>query len=449
MPTPPLSDGKKQAAVDAVARFGSVSQAARETGISRETLQSQYQKAVQCGFKPRVRVKAGSSRGVGAEAMASETDPPVPMSEDQRKFHADWGPEECIAELRRIAQIDTDKVVTRNYFRVHSDISESTWSRYFGSFLEFKRQAEIILSRHAHRMERDIAKHASVDKLRTLNVDKRQWEGAYDLPSSRRWQTAMVINDIHDKECDPFYRRVVIDTARRVQPEKLIFNGDLYDLPEFSKHTQDPRSFQLIARIQWVHEFLSDLREAAPNTEFTLVAGNHEERLLRHLAEETPAMMVVLADLHGFTVSKLLGLEKFEVNFVSRADMTAFTERDIKAQLERNTIRLWDCQLYGHFPHMRNLGMPGASGHHHSHFVWSYYSEMFGPYEWHQVGAGHRRRASYCSAEKWSNGFLLAHADTLTKRSQFEYIDLSHDAAFVGGKHYQRDEREPVLDLVA
>jgi hypothetical protein len=81
-------------------------------------------------------------------------------------------------------------------------------------------------------------------------------------------------------------------------------------------------------------------------------------------------------------------------------------------------------------------GIPGANGHHHKHLVRHAYSPHFGPYEWHQLGSGHRRQASYCAGEKWSNGFLLTHVDTHTKRSQFEYIDVSHGHAFVGGKLY-------------
>ena len=60
----------------------------------------------------------------------------------------------------------------------------------------------------------------------------------------------------------------------------------------------------------------------------------------------------------------------------------------------------------------------------------------------------HQREASYCAGEKWGNGFLLAHIDKSNKRTQFEYLDLSHPAAMIGGRHYERTIAEPVLDLV-
>jgi hypothetical protein len=389
-------------------------------------------------------VPAGARRVLDEETGRYKV---VPLSEDERKFHPEWTSDDCIAELQRIANIDTRKVITRNYFRVHSDISESTWNRYFGTFLEFKRQAEIILSRHAHRLELSIAKHASVDKMRELNAEKRQYEGKYLRPSGKRWQMVLHGCDLHDINCDPFYRRTFIDIARRAQPEKIVINGDLYDLPEFSKHIQDPRSFDMAKRIRWVDAFLTDLREAAPNAEITIVEGNHEFRLLRHMGEQTPAMLVILAELHGFTIPKLLGLDKFEVNYVARADMTAWTERDIKEQLRKNYVILWKSVLFGHFPEFRDRGMPGASGHHHSHIVWPFYSPVYGPGEWHQCGCGHRREASYTPGEKWGNGFLLGHVDTQVLRTQWEYVDVSHPAAMIGGKLYVRNDDEPVLDL--
>ena len=366
----------------------------------------------------------------------------VPLSEDQRKFRKEWTADDCIAELVRIAKIDETKVVTRNHFRVHSDISESTWNRYFGTFLEFKRQAEIILSRHAHGLERAIAKHASKDKQREMNEQKRGWEDRYLRPRNGRFQTCLVGSDIHDKLCDPFYRRLFIATAKRVQPEKIVLNGDIFDLTEFGKYTQDPRQYDPVGRIKWVHQFLADLRAACPEAEIIFVEGNHEFRLLRHLTEATPALMTVLSDLHGMTVPSLLGLEKYEVNFVARMDLAAFNEADIKKELAKNYVLLWDSLLFHHFPEGRNMGFPGANGHHHKHLVWHSYSPTFGPYEWHQLGAGHIRQASYCPGEKWSNGFLLCHVDTRKKRTQFEYTDCSHDPTLLGVRFSSREPAE-------
>jgi hypothetical protein len=368
----------------------------------------------------------------------------VPLSQDTRKITTPLSLEECIAELRRIAEANPDRVVTRNFFRVHSRFAESVWNANFGTFLEFKRQANIILSRHAHTLEKAIAKHASKDVQRKMNEEKSGWEDKYLRPSNKRWQTALVGSDIHDKLCDPFYRRLFVDTARRVQPEKIVLNGDIFDMTEFSKYTQDPRQFDVVGRIKWVHAFLDDLRHAAPNSEVTLCEGNHEFRLLRHLTEATPALVTVLSDLHGMSIPDLLGLTKYEVNYVARADLSAFNESDIKKELNKNYMIFWDALLCHHFPHGRLMGYPGTNGHEHKHLVWSNYSPAFGSYEWHQTGCGHIRSAIYTAAERWSNGFLLAHVDTKRKRTQMEYLDTTFEGCMIGGRFYQREKDELV-----
>lgn len=414
---------EKEIFEDAIKEHGSIRAAARALGTNDYRIRSRLK-----GVPPR------------AEAAPKPVRPP--MSESQHKFRAEWTADDCIAELRRIAQIDETKVITRNYFRVNSDISESTWNRYFGTFLEFKRQANITLSRHVHGVERAIARHASKDNQRRANTEKSGWEDAYLRPVDGRWQTCLVASDIHDTSCDPFYRRLLIDTAKRVQPEKIVLNGDIYDLPEFSKWSVDPRNFDVVGRIRWVNAFVADLRAAAPDAEITMVEGNHEYRLVRHMTEATPALMVVLSDLHGMTVPGLLGLQANEVNYIARMDLAAFNEADIRNELKKNYVVMWDALLFHHFPEGRNMGYPGANGHHHKHIMWNQYSPQFGPYEWHQLGTGHIRSASYCAGERWSNGFMLCHVDTHKKRTQFEYIDTTFEQCMIGGRFYQRQADE-------
>jgi phage I-like protein len=91
--------------LDAVLEYGGKRAAARALGMAKSTID-------------------GAMARLEARAALAASSPNVPMSEDVEKFHADWTPEMCIAELRRIAQIDTTKVISRNYFRNESRISE-------------------------------------------------------------------------------------------------------------------------------------------------------------------------------------------------------------------------------------------------------------------------------------------------------------------------------------
>lgn len=367
----------------------------------------------------------------------------VPMSESIiPKIKDPWTAEQCVAELQRLVKAEPEKVISRNYFRVHSVIAESVWNVHFGTFLEFKRQAGIVLTRQQHSHERSIAKHASVDHYRRLNAERADWEGKYLRENKARFKTVLACSDLHDKEVDPFFMRVLIDTAYRAQPDIIVLNGDIFDLPEFGKYLVDPREWDVVGRIKFVHtNILAPLRKACPNSQIDFTEGNHEARLLRMLADATPALRAVLSDLHGMTVGKLLGLDEYEVNYIAKLDLAAFTKKDFQQELTKNYKIYWHVLLAHHFPHARSMGLPGFNGHHHTHIVWPGFNPVTGPFEWHQLGCGHRRDASYCEGEKWHLGFSLINVDTQKKTTSFDYVPVG-DFAVSGGKWYHREAAE-------
>ena len=262
-------------------KYPSVADVAKVFGISLKTVRNK------AGFI-RSTFKADPT---GPKLVSRAPVNDSPMSEDSAKFMEHWGPEECIAELRRISELDTERVVSRNYFRNHSAISESTWNRYFGTFEEFKRQAGVKLSRQQHAHERHIAKHASVDHYRLMNVERQDWADKYTRTNNNRFKTILTCSDLHDIEIDPFYLRVLVDTAQRVQPDVIVLAGDIFDLPEFGKYGVDPREWDVVGRIKFAHEqILGPLREACPEAQIDFIEGNHEARLLRQLADATPAL---------------------------------------------------------------------------------------------------------------------------------------------------------------
>lgn len=350
--------------------------------------------------------------------------------------------EECVENLRALAIANPEIAISRNYYRVHGRYAESVWNSYFGTFEEFKRQAELKLTRQQHALERHIAKHASADHYRKLGAERESYAESYIRENSGRFKTRIFCSDLHDEEMDPFYARVLLDTIARIQPDSFTIVGDGLDLPEFGKYSVDPREWGPTRRIKAFHAFLGNVREVFDG-QLDMIEGNHEFRLLRHLGDETPALKVVLSELHGMTIRDLLGLDRFEVNYIAKADLAAWREKDITAELGRNYKVYDECFLAHHFPEGRAFNMPGVNGHHHKHIVWPHYNPMFGAYEWHQLGCGHRRDASYCAGEKWHMGFMIAHIDTKTKQVVSEYIQIT-DFACVGGKFYHRTPDEAV-----
>jgi hypothetical protein len=369
-----------------------------------------------------------------------------PFSDMSAPFVKEMTAEECKILLMGFVEMYPKKIITRNFFRNNSGISESTWNRYFGTFEEFKRAAKVKLSRHVHRLEKDIAKHSSVDHYRALNSDRLNYEGRYEKDQSGRFITMMISSDHHDTECDPFALRVWLDAIRRVQPETIVYAGDLFDLPEFGMYPVDPRDWDVVGRIKFAHEnILTPTRTLAQDANIHIIEGNHENRILRHLADGTQAMRVILSDLHGMTLSSLLKLDELEINYTARADLAAWTKKDRGNELRRNWRIFHDCVLVHHFREGMSKGMPGCHGHSHKHLTWSLDSPLFGAYEWHQLGCMHIRDAVYTDAEKWSIGFAIVHLDTQTKYTNWEYISVT-DQAIVGGQRYLRTPEEKVVN---
>ena len=366
----------------------------------------------------------------------------TPLSETLIVKLKDGTKEQCVEDLRGIALSNPEMVISRNYYRVNGRYSESVWNGYFGTFDEFKRQAGIILTRQQHQLEKHIAKHASVDHYRKLNIERQDYETKYIRENTKRFKTIVTASDLHDIEIDPFFLRVFLDTIIRVNPDIVIFDGDIFDLPEIGKYGVDPREWDVVGRIKFVHdEIFRPIREALPDVQIDFIEGNHEARLLRHLGDSTPALKAVLSELHGFTVAKLLGLDEFQINYIAKCDLAAYSKADLNKELGKNYKIYWDCFMAHHFPHAKNMGIPGVNGHHHKHEVWSLFNPVFGAYEWHQMGSGHKRDASYCAGEKWHNGFAIVNIDTLRRGVNFDYIPVT-DFAVSGGKWYYRDPDE-------
>lgn len=375
----------------------------------------------------------------------------VPKSEEVRQYLEDWTADDCIKHLRDVSDMLSKQAghrvhMTRNLFRNESDISDSTWNRFFGSFGEYRRQADLELSRHAHAIERAIGKHASKDEMQRVTDMKRSYAGKYERPDNgQRFKTILIGTDFHGTKCDPFVRRMFEEANRRIQPDVINMNGDFFDLADFSKYTSDPREFDVMSEIRWNHSLLETLREDNPDAQIDFIEGNHEYRLFRHLGEQTPALKVLLCDLHGMDIPKLLGLDRYEVNFTGTASLKAFTEADVKKELSRNFKVYWDCLLSCHYPERRKLRIPGWGGHYHKHEVWPFFNPFFGACEFHQMGGGQRRRADFMDGEMWQNGIMVAHCDTLTKQTTFEYIPIQ-DHCVLGGQYYFRTAEEKIFN---
>jgi len=167
-------------------------------------------------------------------------------------------------------------------------------------------------------------------------------------------------------------------------------------------------------------------------------------RLVKHLMDETAAMRTLLADLHGWDTRKLLGLDEFELNYISKADLAAGGKYDIKKEVAKNYKIYHGCFVAAHYPMYGKFEMAGVNGHIHDQRVWPVRTLANGTRSWVQHGCGHMLEAGFCDAETaWQLGFSIHDIHVPSKSVQSQIISCGMIAQS-GGKYYERMPDEMV-----
>lgn len=96
--------------------------------------------------------------------------------------------------------------------------------------------------------------------------------------------------DILREDYDPFHDEQAMDVALQVvketQPDVIVNLGDLVDLPEFSRHPQEPGFARTTQRsIDRAHEWLAQQRASSPDAQIVLLEGNHDRRLEKAIVQ--------------------------------------------------------------------------------------------------------------------------------------------------------------------
>ena len=355
--------------------------------------------------------------------------------------------DECLEALKQLSVENPDKDISRDFFRARTQVPDKIWSYYFGKFTTFKQAAGLVPSRLEKKFLNKQDRESSVDTLRQFNKEKFGWSDLYPKTNSKRFVSILCVSDTHDIYCDPFYRRMSLVAANEIEPDVVVFNGDIFDHPEISRHRKRPDEYQPIQRNKWVRQYFKDMRDASPDAEMNFVEGNHEYRIITYMMDNSPYVMDVL-NLHGINAREFLGLDEFEINYYSRSDFGTITEADIQNQLKKNFYKFEDKVLFHHYPQGRQFGMPGCSAHQHVFQTWPMFNEEYGAYNWYQLGCGARRYMDYhlMMGQKWQNGFMIIVVDRENKKNTiFNYVDCSNEICLLNGKLYKRNEEEAIF----
>jgi|GEM_PF-3909195 len=360
------------------------------------------------------------------------------MAERERKYDPMATTEGMIQDLRRVQEDFPTRHITRTLYRNEGQFSERTWTARFGTFHEFRREAGLEHHRGAQRMEKAIATHSARDRYRGFyEIEILPWVGKYEISHTPGMKRILVGSDFHDKASDPFPLSVFVETALRVQPDIIVLNGDVFEFAEFSRFDKDPRQISVRGAFEFVRDHIfRPLRKACPRAQIDFIIGNHDIRVLRHMADRTP-YIVPLMDLMGISLSKLFGLEAFRINLVNKADFSAYQVKESRDEVAKNYKIYFNTLLIGHCP--GNYGICSVGGHTHKPEFKATVNELSGAY--FQLTTGCIAKIDFDYVEglnRYSQSFALFHIDPIRRECIPEHIVFSQNYAVVGGIVYQR-----------
>ena len=365
------------------------------------------------------------------------------LAERAKKYDPNATKQDCINDLRGVQKAFPDKFITRNFYRENGTYSEKTWNRYFGTMEEFRSEAGLQLTRSQRRLEKHIAKHAALDETRKFyRLEVEPWVDKYDKFKDYKAKAGMikmaVASDFHDVETDLFCLSVFINTCRVEQPDIIVLNGDIFDEYEFSRFDRDPRKINLRARMEFVRErIFIPLRQACPLAQIDFIIGNHELRLLKHMASKTENM-AALMELMNIGLAQLLGLDDFQINLVSKGNTTAFQAKEIKEEMSKN-FKLYFNALVCNHTGDEDFGVACISGHTHRPNMTTRVHLLKGPVNHVVTGCMCKLDSDYTYTKtNWQNSFALVYVDPVAERCQIQHVMFTEPFVNVNGRYYFR-----------
>ena len=213
--------------------------------------------------------------------------------------------------------------------------------------------------------------------------------------------TAVVLNDTHNPFQDQRALREVELFLAELQPDMIVYAGDMSDFYALSKFDKNPsRADKLQEDLNSTAELFKRQRTLLPNTRMIFIPGNHEDRLRRHLWSQSPG----LNSLDCLTIE---GLYKLEDNGVESVEYE-------EGLLINGVFWITHGDLIRAHAGYTAKGMSDKHGgcgiHGHSHRLGSYYKrDRFGIYGWWENGALCKLDPDWISFPNWQQGFSLVH----------------------------------------
>lgn len=332
--------------------------------------------------------------------------------------------EDLLADIVRVADDrDTNpfwrfRSISRRRYELYGHFPVEFVDRHFGQWEHAKQAANLAdqpgtklwranrasESRREH-AERYLDRYVAPYVARPKNY--RLDDGSY---------TILSISDTHSQFLDPFVWLAFLSAVRNLKPDAVLFNGDILEGAEISRHPQIPGwTESLQSELDFAREMVRQVREDAGHRgDLFWTGGNHDvDRLAMYLTQTARA----LVSLRSLRIDELLGLQDYGVRLLTGGTISSpkGTEDNRPGFLLFGHYRIHHGVRLGQNPaadELKDAGRSGQSGHVHRASLAFGTTETNESLSWMTTPAGCRHEAGRAymrgTTTGWQRGFGFA-----------------------------------------
>lgn len=271
----------------------------------------------------------------------------------------------------------------------------------------------------------------NIYKINRLDTQNEGWEPSnINIPLEIKMgadpQTVAVINDLQMPYHDQTALTLVENFLIEIQPELLLYNGDIMDYYQISDFDKDPaRVGNLQSDIDQVKAMFRRHKIRLPNTRKLLIDGNHEKRLQHFLWTKAPE----ISSLKCLTIEQLFNLDEYKIEHIAY-------EQGLMINNVFLVLHGDIASIHSGYTAKRMFEKHGGCGIcGHCHRLGSFYKrDRFGFWGWWENGCLCHLNPDWIKNPNWTQGFSLVHF--LGDRFWVEQIPIIKNKMMYGGKIY-------------
>lgn len=238
---------------------------------------------------------------------------------------------------------------------------------------------------------------------------------------------AIILSDIHIPHHDQAALALALEYARVVKPDTIVLNGDIADFSNVSSYRKDPHEIITFAdELLETRDFLRRLRSDHAKASIYYTVGNHELRIEKYLFDRAPE----LSSLPELSISALLHLKKFDVQFVDQTDRVKLGDLEV---FHGEIVKTHSGEAAR--AHMMKRGGSVLIGHVHKLGV-VYKTDRWGEHVAIENGHLSKPDPSYMIDPVWNQGFSEVHYNELTGQFSVRQHHIRNGSLVVDGQTF-------------